>query len=78
MGTVSQLRGRGLASDILKSAMSKGMFLQTLGSERLLPFYEKAGFEVAYAKKIYVVRRASELKGSKNRAVKLLCTKIPV
>jgi hypothetical protein len=70
LGTVSQLRGRGLAMDMLKSAKSKGLFLQTLGSERLLPFYEKAGFEVAYTKKIYAVRRSSELKGSKNRAVK--------
>lgn len=70
LGTVSQLRGRGLAMDMLKSAMSKNLFLQTLGSERLLPFYEKAGFAVAYTKKIYIIRRASKLKGSKNRAVK--------
>lgn len=70
LGTVSQLRGRGLARDMLKSAMSKGLFLQTLGSERLLSFYEKAGFEVAYTKNIYAMRRASKLKGSENRAVK--------
>ncbi|HKZ62594.1 MAG TPA: GNAT family N-acetyltransferase, partial [Nitrososphaera sp.] len=70
LGTVSQLRGRGLAKEILKSAMSKDLFLQTLGSEGLVPFYEKAGFAVANTKKIYVVRRASKLKGSRNRAVK--------
>jgi len=70
LGTVSQLRGRGLAREILKSAMSKNLFLQTLGSEGLLPFYEKAGFTVACTKKIYVVQRASKLKGPKNRAVK--------
>ncbi len=70
LGTISHLRGRGLARGILKSAMPRGLFLQTLGSERLLPFYEKAGFEVAYTKKIYAIRRASKLKGSKNRAVK--------
>jgi hypothetical protein len=70
LGTVSQLRGRGLAKEMLKSAMSKGLFLQTLGSQKLLPFYEKAGFVVAYTKKIYVVRCTSKSRGSKNRAVK--------
>jgi len=55
LGTILQLRGRGLARNMLKSAagMSDNVFLQTLGSEGLLPFYKKAGFKVAYAKKIY-------------------------
>lgn len=70
LGTVSQLRGRGLATDMLKNVLSKGLLLQTLGSERLLPFYENAGFAVAYTKKIYVVRRVGKSKGSKNRAAK--------
>ncbi len=61
LGTVSQLRRKGLANDILATAasLSNNLFLQTLGSEGLLPFYGKAGFTVAYAKKIYVLRRAT-------------------
>jgi hypothetical protein len=55
LGTILQLRGRGLARSMLKSAvqMSENIFLQTLGSEGLLLFYQKAGFKVAYTKKIY-------------------------
>jgi GNAT superfamily N-acetyltransferase len=55
LGTILQMRGRGLARRILQDAaqMSENIFLQTLGSEGLLPFYQKAGFKVAYAKKIY-------------------------
>ena len=67
LGTVSQLRGRGVARSILRSVMFKGLFLQTLGSERLLPFYEKEGFVVAYTKQIYVLRRPSKFRASKNR-----------
>lgn len=63
LGTVSQLRGRGLAREMLRSAATKGLFLQTLGSEKLLPFYEKAGFVVSYSKKIYLVRCTSKSKG---------------
>jgi hypothetical protein len=69
LGTVSLLRGRGVARSILRSVMFKGLFLQTLGSERLLSFYEKEGFVVAYTKEIYVVRHPSKLRGSKNPAV---------
>ncbi len=63
LGTILQLRGRGLARSILKNAarMSENMFLQTLGSEGLLPFYEKAGFEVAYTKKIYVFAKPARI-----------------
>jgi hypothetical protein len=55
LGTIQQQRGRGLAKSMLKyaSMMSENIFLQTLDSEGLLPFYQKAGFKVAYAKKIY-------------------------
>jgi len=55
LGTILQLRGRGLARSMLKSAMQiyGDIFLQTLGSEGLLPFYQKAGFKVAYTKKVY-------------------------
>lgn len=70
LGTISQLRGRGVANDILKSAMSESLFLQTLASEKLLPFYRKAGFTLACTKKIYALFRPTELKGSKNHAVK--------
>jgi hypothetical protein len=70
LGTVPQLRGKGVAMDILKSAVSKNLFLQTLGSEGLLPFYRKVGFTVACTKKIYVVQRPIKLKGLKNGAVK--------
>lgn len=70
LGTVSQLRGKGVARDILKSAMSKNLFLQTLGSEGILPFYEKAGFMVACTKKIYILQRASKLKRLKNGPMK--------
>ncbi len=59
LGTVSQLRGRGTATSILASAASlkPKLFLQTLGSEGLLNLYEKAGFKIAYAKKIYILRK---------------------
>jgi len=59
LGTIPNLRRRGLAGSILKNAayMSENLFLQTLGSEGLLTFYEKAGFKVAYTKKIYIVAR---------------------
>ncbi len=67
LGTISQLRRKGLANDILATAAqrSDNLFLQTLGSEELLPFYKKAGFVVAYTKKIYVLRRANKLKSLK-------------
>jgi len=63
LGTILQLRGRGLARSILRYAagMSGHLFLQTLESEGLLPFYQKAGFEVAYAKKIYMMRRPARI-----------------
>jgi hypothetical protein len=72
LGTLSQQRKRGLANDILATAirLHDNLILQTLGSEGLLPFYGKAAFEVAYAKKIYLLRRATTLRGSKNPAVK--------
>lgn len=57
LGTISRLRRRGVAKDILQRAMSENLFLQTLGSEGLLPFYRKAGFIVAYTKKIYALLR---------------------
>jgi hypothetical protein len=55
LGTILQLRGRGLARSMLKDTarMSGNIFLQTLGSEGLLSFYLRAGLKVAYAKKIY-------------------------
>jgi len=62
LGTISHLRGRGVARSILRSVMFKGLLLQTLGSERLLPFYEKEGFVVAYTKQIYVLPRPSKLR----------------
>ena len=65
LGTISHLRGRGVARSVLRSVMFKGLFLQTLGSERLLPFYEKEGFVVAYSKQIYVLRRPSKLRTPK-------------
>jgi hypothetical protein len=72
LGTVSQLRKKGLANDILATAvrLHDNLFLQTLGSEGLLPFYEKAGFTVACTKRIYVLRRATKLRSLKNRAAK--------
>lgn len=70
LGTISQQRGRGVARDMLHSAMSEKLFLQTLGSEELLPLYKKAGFAVAYTKKIYSLASPNRLKSSKNRAVK--------
>lgn len=62
LGTISHLRGRGVARSIMRSVMFKGLLLQTLGSERLLPFYEKEGFVVAYTKQIYVLPRPSKLR----------------
>lgn len=62
LGTISQQRGRGLANDMLNSAVSKRMFLQTLVSEELLPLYKKSGFVVAYTKKIYSLPRPNKLK----------------
>lgn len=70
LGTVSQLRGRGVANDILKTVSSGDLFVQTLGSGRLLPLFQKAGFVVVYTKKIYALVRPNELKGSKYRSVK--------
>jgi len=72
LGIISQMRRKGLANDILATAArrSNNLFLQTLGSEELLPFYQKAGFAVAYTKKIYVLRRANKLKSLKDHAVK--------
>lgn len=57
LGIVSGLRGKGLAAEILRSAiaMKKELFLQTLGSDGLAGFYEKAGFRLAYTKKIFVI-----------------------
>ncbi len=73
LGTVSQLRGKGLANDTLATAVRQSdnnLFLQTLGSEELLHFYRKAGFVVAYTKKIYVLWRANKLKSLKNHLVR--------
>lgn len=72
LSTVSKLRRRGLANDMLAAAvgLSNNLFLQTLGSEGLLPFYQKAGFTLAYTKNIYVLRDTTKLKGLKNYAVK--------
>lgn len=72
LSTVSELRGKGLANDMLAAAvrLSDNLFLQTLSSEGLSPFYEKAGFTLAYTKKIYVLRGTSKLKGLKNNSVK--------
>ena len=69
LGTISQQRGRGLASDMLNSAISENLFLQTLGSEELLPLYKKAGFVVAYTKKIYSLARPNKLEFEKPRSV---------
>lgn len=57
LGIVSKLRRKGLAAEILRSAiaMKKELFLQTLGSEGLVGLYEKAGFRLAYTKKIFVI-----------------------
>jgi len=59
LGTIAQMRRRGTAEGILKSAMSTSktgpLFLQTLESEGLLPLYLKAGFRIAYTKKILKV-----------------------
>ncbi|HEV8404650.1 MAG TPA: GNAT family N-acetyltransferase [Nitrososphaera sp.] len=72
LSTVSKLRRRGLANDMLAATLrlSNNLFLQTFGSEGLLPFYEKAGFTLAYTKNIYVLRDATKLKSLKNYAVK--------
>ncbi len=37
--------------DVLKKRDARSLFLHMLSSERLLLFYEKASFEVAYTKK---------------------------
>ena len=55
LGTISHLRGRGVARSILRSVMFKGLLLQTLGSERLLPFYGRR-FCGCFINKIYVHR----------------------
>lgn len=57
LGTIPQLRGRGVAAGILKKAAStsENLFLQTFSSENLLPFYKRVGFKVTYTKKIYIV-----------------------
>jgi hypothetical protein len=60
LGTIFQLRGRGLARNMLKRVMSNSLYLHTLGSEKLLPFYEKSGFSVAYSRKIYVLRHTTK------------------
>ncbi|HEY3094450.1 MAG TPA: hypothetical protein VGJ42_01700 [Nitrososphaera sp.] len=72
LGTLSQLRKRGLANDLLATAVGlhDNLFLQTLGSEGLRPFYGKAGFKVAYVKKIYLLRRATKSRSLANRGVK--------
>src|SRR5919202_1161708 len=59
LGTIPQFRGTGLATSILKNAarISENLFLQTLSSENLLSFYQKAGFKAAYAKKIYILAK---------------------
>jgi len=69
LGTLFQSRKRGFARDMLKRVMTKNLFLQTLGSEKLLTFYEKSGFTVAYTKKIYVLRHTTK-KGHKNQTLK--------
>jgi hypothetical protein len=58
LGTILQLRGRGLARSMLRDSvrMSESIFLQTLASDGLLSFYQRAGLKVAYAKKIYRLR----------------------
>jgi hypothetical protein len=72
LGTVSQLRKKGLANDILATVakLHDDLFLQTLGSEGLLPFFEKAGLTVVYTKRIYMLRRTTKLRSLKKRAVK--------
>ena len=61
LGTIKEMRGMGLARQTLQNAaqMFESIFLQTLATEELLPFYRKAGFKVAYAKKIYKLGASS-------------------
>jgi GNAT superfamily N-acetyltransferase len=62
LGVIPELRRRGLAIRILRHAVSisKNLFLQTLDSGKLLPLYRKAGFGVAYTKKIYIIAKPAK------------------
>ncbi len=62
LGIIPKLRRRGFAMSILKHAesISENLFLQTLGSGNLLSLYRKAGFSVAYTKKIYIIAKPAE------------------
>jgi hypothetical protein len=59
LGTLAEKRGRGIATSILRKAasMSGGLSLQTLKSDGLLEWYQRKGFSVAYAKRIYLIRK---------------------